>query len=180
MIAPGAIADAQTPLAPIAKLDTKRYLGDWYQIAAVPQFFNLVCARDTRANYTLKSDGDVRVRNRCTTWTNQPNTIVGSARIVDKKSGAQLKVVFPSTPFQGSPDGPPNYVVTYLASDYSLAIVGDPDRRSGFVLSRTPSVTPSTWREVRRTVERRGYNSCLFLTSPTTSGRQDISPLCTI
>ena len=177
---PGGGAEAQTALKPVQKLDAKRYVGDWYQIAAMPQFFNLVCARDTRASYTVKKNGDIRVRNSCITWLGRPNTIIGSARVVDRKTGAALKVRFPSTPNQGAADGPANYVVTYLADDYSLAIVGNPGRTSGFVLSRTPAVSQKTWKTVRSTVEKRGFNSCLFLTAPTTGGKQNLQPLCTV
>ena len=63
----------------MAAVDLNRYLGTWYQLAAVPQPFNLVCARDTRAAYSLYDNGDVRVRNTCTTWANTPNAINGRA-----------------------------------------------------------------------------------------------------
>ena len=44
----GGTASAQPP-TPIESLDLNRYLGTWHQLAAIPQPFNLVCARDTTA-----------------------------------------------------------------------------------------------------------------------------------
>ncbi len=167
-------------LAPIASLDVERYLGRWYQVAAVPQPFNLDCARDTTARYSLIDPTNIKVENNCTTWSGGANGIVGNARVNDAVTNAQLHVSFPSVPFQSSPDGPTNYIVTYIAPDYSWALVGDPMRFSGFVLSRVPSLSEAAWREVRFTVESRGYNSCLLLTSPLSAGRQDIRPLCTV
>ncbi|MGB3772518.1 MAG: lipocalin family protein [Rhodococcus sp. (in: high G+C Gram-positive bacteria)] len=168
------------PLQPIAQLDIDRYTGDWWQLAAVPQPFNLICAKDTRANYQVLSPIDVRVQNNCTTWTGGDNEIIGNARVNDTVTNAQLHVSFPSVPGMGDPAGPTNYIVTYIADDYSWALVGDPFRTSGFVLSRSPQVSTEQWQQIRSVVESRGYNSCLLLTSPTTAGSPDIRPLCTV
>ncbi len=168
------------PLQPIAALDVQRYLGDWNQVAAVPQPYNLDCARDTVANYQLIDASNIRVENSCTTWTGATNRIVGNARVNDPASRAQLHVSFPQVPFQNALDGPTNYIVTFIADDYSWAVVGDPLRLSGFVLSRSPAVDAAQWLEIRAVVAERGYDPCLLLTSPTPGGAADIRPLCTI
>ncbi|MFC4603445.1 lipocalin family protein [Rhodococcus kronopolitis] len=174
-------AQAQTaPLAPVPALDVARYTGTWLQLAAVPQPFSLACARDTRATYSLLDARNVRVQNTCETWSGGRNEIVGNARVNDPVTNAQLHVSFPGVSSQDSPDGPTNYVVTYLADDYSWALVGDPARFSGFVLSRVPAVTAERWSQIRTVVESRGYNSCLLLTTPTSGGRDGIRPLCTL
>ncbi|CRK51161.1 Substrate-binding protein [Rhodococcus sp. RD6.2] len=165
------------PLTPVERVDLPRYLGTWHQLAANPAPFNLDCVRDTTANYSLVDDNDVRVENSCTTVTGDRRGIVGNARV---NGPAELHVSFPSVPGQSSPDGPSNYLVAHIADDYSWALVGDPNRLSGFVLSRTPVVDAAGWQEIRRVVEAQGYNSCLMLTSPTTEGLQDIRPLCMV
>ncbi|OLL19976.1 MULTISPECIES: lipocalin family protein [Rhodococcus] len=165
------------PLTPVAELDVNRYMGTWYQLAANPAPFNLDCVRDTTANYTLLDERNVRVENSCTTVTGERRGIVGNARVNDT---ASLHVSFPGVPSQDSLDGPSNYIVSYLADDYSWAFVGDPTRISGFVLSRSPVVDDAAWQQIRTVVEQQGYNSCLMLTSPTTEGLQEIKPLCTV
>ncbi|WP_430334671.1 lipocalin family protein [Rhodococcus sp. ACT016] len=172
--------DPWQPLPPIPSLNIARYVGTWHQLAAVPQPFNIDCARDTRATYAVIDASNISVDNTCTTWAGGTDRVVGNGRVNDPVTNAQLHVSFPSVPMQGSPDGPTNYVVTYLADDYSWALVGDPARVSGFVLSRTPAVSDAGWRQIRSVVEARGYNSCLLLTSPNTDGRSDITPLCAI
>ncbi|MFF4024103.1 MULTISPECIES: lipocalin family protein [Nocardia] len=164
--------------APVPSLDLNRYLGTWYQLAAVPQFFNLVCARDTRAEYAVLPNGDVSVHNSCTTWSGAPNDIQGAARVVDPVTGAQLRVAFPGVPTQESLDGPPNYIVTALGPDYSWALVTDPFRISGFVLSRTPALDADQWNQIVAAIVSAGEQPCLYLTSPVTGGRDDITPLC--
>lgn len=167
------------PLAPIARLDVERYLGTWNQVAAIPQPFNLDCARDTQANYQLIDPANIRVENSCTTWAGTTNRIVGNARVNDPATNAQLHVSFPGVPTQGDPDGPTNYVVAYIADDYSWALVGSPERTSGFVLSRSTDVSAEQFREIRSVVESVGYNPAFFLTSPTVGGATDIRPLST-
>lgn len=164
--------------APVERLSLPDYLGTWHQLAAVPQPFNLVCARDTQARYSLDRAGNVTVRNSCTTWTGQPNRIKGTATVVDKKTNAQLHVSFPGVPTQEDLYGPANYVVTGLGPEYSWSLVTDPQRRSGFVLSRTPTLPKEQWTAVRAAMAKAGLNACLFLTSPTTGGIEQIEPLC--
>ncbi|MFG1791387.1 lipocalin family protein [Nocardia sp. NPDC049149] len=166
--------------APVSSLDLNRYLGTWQQLAAIPQYFNLVCARDTQANYALDPRGNVAVRNTCTTWSNTNNEITGTATVNDRITGAQLHVSFPGVPTQDRIDGPTNYIVTALGPDYSWAVVTDPSRRSGFVLARAPRLDPVEWATVRTEIVAAGQDPCLYLTSPTTGGLADIVPLCTV
>lgn len=168
------------PLAPVASLDIDRYLGTWNQVAAVPQPFNLICARDTQANYQLIDASNIRVENTCTTWTGQENRIVGNARVNDTTTNAQLHVSFPGVPTQESLDGPTNYIVAYIADDYSWAFVGSPNRTSGFVLKRTPDVSVEQFREIRGVVESLGYDSNFITTTPTPGGATTIQQLSTV
>jgi apolipoprotein D and lipocalin family protein len=164
--------------APVEKLELTRYLGTWHQLAAVPQVFNLTCARDTRADYQLDEQGDIAVHNQCVTWSGSLNQIQGTATVNDPVTSAQLHVGFPGVPGQDQRTGPTNYIVTALGPDYSWALVTDPSRLSGFVLSRTPALDAPTWDRVRTAIQVTGQSPCIYLTSPTTGGMTDIAPLC--
>ncbi|WP_377451507.1 lipocalin family protein [Rhodococcoides fascians] len=168
------------PLAPIPSLDVERYLGTWNQVAAVPQPFNLICARDTQANYQMIDEFNIRVENTCTTWTGGENRIVGNARVNDTATKAQLHVSFPGVPTQESQEGPTNYIVAYIVDDYSWAFVGSPNRTSGFVLKRTPDVSVEQFREIRSVVESLGYDSNFITTTPTPGGATTIQQLSTV
>ncbi|TWS23259.1 lipocalin family protein [Tsukamurella sputi] len=171
---------AAAPLGPVGKVDVARYAGTWHQLATMPAPFSVQCARDTTATYRIIDASNVAVHNSCTTWTGSTSSIDGNARVTDPRTAAQLHVSFPGVPTQESLDGPPNYVIAALAPDYSWAFVGDPARRSAFVLSRTPSASPARWAEIRATARRLGYNDCTILSSPTTGGLDRIAPLCTL
>lgn len=171
---------AAAPLGPVGKVDVARYAGTWHQLATMPAPFSVQCARDTTATYRIIDASNVGVHNSCTTWSGSTSSIDGNARVTDPRTAAQLHVSFPGVPTQESLDGPPNYVIAALAPDYSWAFVGDPARRSAFVLSRTPSASPARWAEIRATARRLGYNDCTILSSPTTGGLDRIAPLCTL
>ncbi|MEU5758319.1 lipocalin family protein [Nocardia exalbida] len=180
-LAAGGSAAAPSPAdgpAPVPRLELERYLGTWRQLAAVPQYFNLDCARDTQANYALDPQGDIAVRNTCTTWANTRNEINGTATVNDRETGAQLHVSFPGVPTQDRREGPTNYIVTALGPEYSWAVVTDPSRISGFVLARAASLDADAWQQVRTAITAAGQNPCLYLTSPTTGGESRIVPLC--
>ena len=48
-------------LTTISTLDVSRYLGTWYEIAKFPNWFQRNCASDTRAEYSLDTEGSLRV-----------------------------------------------------------------------------------------------------------------------
>ncbi|MFD6396896.1 lipocalin family protein [Nocardia sp. NPDC060249] len=178
LCAAGSGTAAAEPPAPVPSLDLDRYLGDWHQLAAIPQVFNLNCARDTSANYSLDARGDIAVHNRCHTWSGGVDEIRGTAIVNDPVTNAQLHVSFPGVIGQDGREGPTNYLVTALGPDYSWALVTSPSRLSGFVLSRTPALDESTWQRIDEAIRIAGQDPCVYLTSPTTGGREGVLPLC--
>lgn len=160
------------------KVDLERYMGTWKQIAVIPQIFQAQCVADTTATYSLRSDGSVNVVNTCTTGIGTKSTAKGFATVQNPDNNAELQVRFP---FVEGISGPPkgtNYVITYLNDDYSLAIVGDFKRKQGYVLSRKAHLSNAEWKQVKKTVTNRGYDSCKFLISPTKGGKWFPAPLC--
>ena len=157
------------------KVDLERYQGKWYQVAAIPQPYSLQCSNDTTAQYEVLDENTISVVNSCGTPFG-PSVITGKAAV---RSDASLKVTFGGVPFQ-TEGGEPNYRVTYLEDDYSLAVVGSPNRLSGFVLSRTPDLSPEDWTKVRNITEDRGWWSCAFVTVPAAGGKTNAAPLCTL
>ncbi|ULE33921.1 lipocalin family protein [Mycobacterium sp. IDR2000157661] len=119
------------------------YLGTWYEQGSVPQFFSIGLV-NTKAQYSLNADGSIRVENSGYYFT--PNglksTIVGSAVPVNA-SNTRLNVGF----FFGQPSAnePGNYWILDYAPDYSWAIVSDPSRFSGYILTRDQVVSDAEY-----------------------------------
>ncbi len=51
------LAPAAQPLPTVPAVDLPRYLGTWFEIAKFPNWFQRKCVANTRAEYSLRSDG---------------------------------------------------------------------------------------------------------------------------
>jgi apolipoprotein D and lipocalin family protein len=129
----GAVAFADSlPVRSVQKIDLGRYVGKWYEVAAFPMFFQRQCIGDTTAEYAIRSDGDIAVVNRCRTESGFDEA-VGTAWAVAGTGNSQLKVSF-FWPFRS------DYWVIGLDDEYQWAVVGNPNRKYLWVLSRTPQL----------------------------------------
>lgn len=127
--------DTSVPMAVEGALDLNRYLGKWYEIARFPNRFERGCVGVT-AEYSMRSDGDVRVVNTCREGTLDGKVTVadGSARV---EAPGRLSVTFvPWLPFARG-----DYWVLHVAPDYSMAVVGNPKGTTGWILARTPQIS---------------------------------------
>ena len=137
-----AIAAGCTPAGPtrtttVSSVDVSRYLGTWYEIASVKQFFSIGLV-GTTANYSLLPDGSIGVVNtgRYLFKDGPLSTINGTAVPVDA-SNAKLNVSFTGS---NSARPPGNYWIVALDPEYRWAVVSDPSGLSCFILSRTSTM----------------------------------------
>ena len=144
---------ASPPLQTVAGVEVERYLGRWYEIARFPNRFEENCEGVT-ADYALREDGLIAVTNTCREGApdGPVKAAKGRARIVDAQTNAKLEVSF-FGPFWG------DYWIIDLAADYSLAIVGEPEGRYLWVLSRTPTISEARLAETISTLKGFGYNT---------------------
>ena len=145
------------PLAPVPSVDLARYAGTWYEIARLPMWFQRHCI-DSTATYTPRPDGSIAVDNECRTETGEVRRAYGMATVVDTKTNARLAVTFDNwfaRLFGPSREG--NYWILNLDADYRTAIVGTPDRRYLWILSRTPVVDEATYQRLVGTARQLGF-----------------------
>jgi apolipoprotein D and lipocalin family protein len=157
----------QPPLASVAHVDLDRYTGRWYEIARLPNRFQSQCVGDTTATYSRNADGTIAVVNRCRVRDGHFDEARAVARVVDPRTNARLEVSFFSVlgwrPFWG------DYWVLALAPDYDYAVVGEPSRRYGWILSRTPTLPAATRASIDRQLRALGYAPGDFIESPQTT-----------
>ena len=177
--APPGASTATGPLEPVP-VDLARYLGTWNQLASIPAWFDLLCLRDTQARYTLNSDQTVRVVNTCSGPFDITVPIEGRARVADPVTNGALQVSFLSLFGFQLYLGGTNYVIAAHDPDYTWALVGSPDRGTGFLLSRSPALTPQQWQTARAAITAAGFDSCRFNTTITTGGLNARQPLCAL
>ena len=138
-VAPGH-AQEPGPVRIVDAVDLDRYVGDWFEVARLPNRFQRDCAGDVRARYTRRADGRLDVLNRCRTADGSLTEAHGVARVVDPRTSARLKVRFAPAVLSFLPMVWGDYWVLGLAGDYSWAVVGSPDRKYLWILSRTPAM----------------------------------------
>lgn len=141
---------AAAPVQSVTALDLNRYLGRWYEIAAFPMFFQRHCLGDTTADYSLRPDGDISVTNRCRTEQGSEQA-TGKAWLAEGQSGGQLKVSF-FWPFRS------DYWVIGLDPDYRWALVGNPNRKYLWLLSRAPQLSKSDLDQALQIARSQGYD----------------------
>ncbi len=132
--------------------DIQSYMGKWYQIASIPQFFDSDCVRST-AEYTYLSD-KINVYNTCydANW-NPIRSITGSATAPNPCVPAALIVTFPDTPVEQFP----NYLI-HATNYIDYAIVGSPTLTSFFILSRSPQMCVKEYKNILKYTKRLGYD----------------------
>ncbi len=134
----------------VPRVDLEKYLGKWYEIAHLPAKFQDGCS-ETTATYTLNDDGTISVRNECIR-NGKPKTAKGKAKVVDQSTRAKLKVTF-FWPFYG------DYWIVKLGSNYEYSVVGTPDRKYLWILSRTPQMDEKLFSELTEFAKSKGFDT---------------------
>jgi apolipoprotein D and lipocalin family protein len=157
-------ADRLPPPETVRRVDLNRYLGSWYEIAGIPNRFQKHCRANTMARYARLDDGRIEVINSCRDAQGDTDVAQGVARIVDSRSNAKLEVSFVSLfgwrLFWG------DYWILDLAPDYAYAVVGTPDRRYGWILSRTPALDADSRTRIDARLRAAGYDPSAFVDTP--------------
>ncbi|MFC1556923.1 lipocalin family protein [candidate division KSB1 bacterium] len=141
------------PMATVPSVDLDRFMGDWYVVANIPTFIekNAVNAVES---YSLREDGDVNI-----TFTFRDKTPDGEKKkhtargfIHNKETKAEWRVQF-FWPLKFA------YKVIDLHPDYTYTVIGVPNRKYVWIMSRTPKIDESTYTKiVERLVAEYGYD----------------------
>jgi len=153
-----AAQDQSAPVQAIPALDLARYAGLWHEVARLPNRFQRRCVGDVTASYELL-DGAIRVVNTCRVADGTRTRAEGRARLADRDGPAsRLKVRFAPALLSFLPMVWADYWVLDLTDDYGAALVGTPDRRYLWVLSRRPELDPATYGRLVGTAARQGFD----------------------
>lgn len=131
----------RAPLQVVAPVDLQRYAGLWHEQARLPNRFQKQCAGPATAEYTLLGDGQMEVRNRCILEDGSFDEAVGVARaapVAGQPGAGRLEVRFAPEWLGWLPAVWGDYWILRLDRDYQVALVGTPDRKYLWVLSRAP------------------------------------------
>ena len=148
------------PLEAVPYVDVNRYMGTWYEIATIPQPFQARCEGGVTAQYRLMPDGSVNVYNACQTRRGTIFASEGRGFVVNPGYNSKLDVSFVSAGgrwlFRG------DYWIIELGANYEYAVIGDPSRSFGWILSRTCSLPVETLNGIFSRLTANGYDVSTF------------------
>ncbi len=137
------------PLKSFTFVDLNRYLGKWYEIYRLPNWFEDTDCITVSAEYALRDDGRVSVLNTCQK-ENKTSVANGIAKVVEGSNYSKLKVSF-FRPFYG------DYWIIDLAEDYSWVLVGEPSGKYFWILARQKKLDPKLEEALLQKAEKLGY-----------------------
>ena len=172
------VMSADAPPSTVTELNIDRYLGLWHQIAYIPNSFQKKCVSSVTAEYQKTRKGRIKVINRCLTKRGRFKSAEGRARINPKfEESGKLQVTFVKIltwiwPFGG------DYWVLDIDKEYQLAIVGHPERKFLWILSRQTSLSETALRELGDKIAGFGYDPCKIIVSQ--PGVSKDKPICRV
>ena len=137
----------------VPELDIERYMGPWYEIARFDHGFERGLV-GCKANYTLQSDGMVKVTNTGykNSFDGKYKESVGKAYRPDDMEPGRLKVSFFMNFYS-------EYNVLELSPDYRFALIGSKTDNYLWILSRTPQLSQDELDFLLKSAQSRGYDT---------------------
>lgn len=163
IIAATLTACASTPSMPqqdlptVAQVDVARYAGTWYEIARLPMPFQKQCAANVTAQYSLNANNTITVLNRCQRADGTWSQAEGLAR-PKNQTNSRLSVSFLPKALRWLPFGQSPYWVMALDNDYQYAMIGQPNRKYLWLLSRTPQMDENVYQAYLFQAQAQGYD----------------------
>ena len=137
----------------VPELDIERYMGPWFEIARFDHSFERGLV-GCMANYTLQSDGTVKVTNTGFKGSldGKYKESVGKAYRPDDKVPGKLKVSFFMNFYS-------EYNVLELSPDYRFALIGSKTDNYLWILCRTPQMMQDEIDYLLKSAQSRGYDT---------------------
>ena len=160
------ITQANTPVQAVAQLDLQRYLGEWHEIARKPLKFQKDCAYNVTANYSLNEKGNVKVENRCYKANGEMKNAIAEGFVQNPPANSKLKVSFLPKAIRWIPVGRGDYWVLKIDQNYQHVLVGEPDRKYLWLLSREKQPSQAVVNEYMNYAKSIGYDLSDVIQTP--------------
>jgi apolipoprotein D and lipocalin family protein len=139
-----------TPVQTVDHVELSRYVGVWNEIAHYPVKYQDGCV-DSTATFSLRNDGEIDILNSCRNMKDGTlRHINGRGWVIDTKSNARLKFSF-FWPFRSE------YLIIDQGDEYEYSVIGTPDRKHLWIISRTPEIDSDTFEEIIQNIEKQGF-----------------------
>lgn len=143
------------PVQVINNFEAAKYLGDWYEIARLPFYFEEQCIYPVKAHYEL-DDNDISVTNSCMTNNGKIDIAHGRAYFVESNTVGKLEVTFVPAWLRFTHIGRGDYWILY--TDYNYSLVGSPNHKYLWILSRTDTPKSSMIDKLLKIATQQGFD----------------------
>jgi apolipoprotein D and lipocalin family protein len=151
---------ALPPLKTVSHLDLNRYMGDWFVYSHIPYALEKGKV-GTLDRYALRPDGKIdniflfrkgSLDAPLQAWN-------GVAWVHDHSTNAEWRVQF-LWPLRVT------YLIIDLDPDYQWSVIGYPNRKLAWVLSRKPTLDDATYQGILTRLKEQGYDPSLLAKVP--------------
>jgi apolipoprotein D and lipocalin family protein len=145
-------AVGQKPV-PVASLDASKFLGTWFEIARLPNKPEKKCAGDAFMMFAPDyKPGRFQVVDSCKRPDGTQNVRNQTGKRADKAGDGKLKIVtlWPLTA---------RYWIVGVAPDYGWALLGTPNRKKLWVLSKTATLPADQLTAAEAMAAGQGFNA---------------------
>lgn len=164
MSAAAQAAKPQSEPQTVANVDIPRYMGTWYEQVRLPMPFQDDCVSEVKAQYTLTAKQNVKITNSCRKADGSLMSAEGEVKKVEG-NGSRLQITFLPKAVNWIPVGRASYWILRLDDNYQTALVGTPNRKYLWVLSRTPKLDEAVLQSYIETARQQGYDVSRLLRS---------------
>ena len=127
--------------------DIERYLGTWHEIARLPVFYQNGC-KNSKAIYKRIDGGNFSINNTCQK---------GDRLIEIRGTATQAKPGHFKSEFKKFLTFRAEYLVHWVDPKYRTAVVGTPNGKRVWILSRTSKLSPLHQAEALKQLKKFGY-----------------------
>jgi len=137
----------------VPSVDLERFMGDWYVIAILPNIIEKNAVNGVES-YNLKPDGSIGItyKFRKDNPNGKEKVLTPKAKIYNTTTKAEWRVQL-IKPFWSA------YLVIDLAEDYRYTVIGVPNRKFVWIMSRTSSITDSDYSDILANLQKEGYKT---------------------
>jgi apolipoprotein D and lipocalin family protein len=144
-----ALFTGKLPNKTVEKVDLKRFAGTWYCLYSIPTMFDRG-TREMTTRYTWNSDGYYDVYTTCKKDGPELHSFTSKIFQVKGTNNSQMKAQF-IWPIKV------DYWVIALGSDYSYTVVGHPDHKFLYIMSRKPEMDKALYQHLVEQCREMGY-----------------------
>jgi len=143
----------------VKNVDIERFMGDWYVIGIIPNFIEKHATNGIES-YELLDESRIKIDYRFTdTRTGKVKHMQPKAWIHNKESNSEWRVQF-LWPVKFP------YLIIDLPEDYSYTVIGVPNKKFVWIMSRKPQIPDETYKQILNNLDQIGYNTAKIKKMP--------------